>query len=226
MKVHGLKNIVREFAKSVHAKKTGYVVFINATSPVESTWKDVIDYWIDMDCDEWVEDLHKRRSDLWQKQISLSLTTAKKGPPNLASSEFKIGSSNEGEEKENNVAVPSTPSTKQCNKTNAIIPTGFITPRRTPRSKKHNPLGERVNPQSRSPTGRIKEAVATTNGTRTPAADLMEIPPHKLRGQSISIYVDEDDDTSSSCDNSEPVGQNRVEIPSTPSRTGEKRKRA
>jgi NAD-dependent SIR2 family protein deacetylase len=64
LKVHGLKVLVKEFAKAIHARG-GTVVFINRTKPSESTWGDVIDYWVEMDCDEWVLDLKVRRRDIW-----------------------------------------------------------------------------------------------------------------------------------------------------------------
>lgn len=64
LRVHGLKVMVKEFAKSVHTKG-GKVVFINFTKPSESTWGDVIDYWIEWDCDAWVEDLRLRKPTIW-----------------------------------------------------------------------------------------------------------------------------------------------------------------
>lgn len=65
LRVHGLKVMVREFAKAVHAK-SGKVVFVNFTKPPESSWGDVIDYWIQWDCDSWVADLQERVPKLWQ----------------------------------------------------------------------------------------------------------------------------------------------------------------
>ncbi|TGJ82482.1 hypothetical protein E0Z10_g6260 [Xylaria hypoxylon] len=64
LRVHGLKVMVKEFAKAVH-KKGGKVIFINFTKPSESVWGDVLDYWIDWDCDAWVEDLKTRKPLLW-----------------------------------------------------------------------------------------------------------------------------------------------------------------
>lgn len=64
LRVHGLKIMVKEFAKAVHTRG-GKVVFVNRTKPSESTWGDVIDYWVEWDCDEWVLDLKKRREDIW-----------------------------------------------------------------------------------------------------------------------------------------------------------------
>ncbi|KAI5456996.1 DHS-like NAD/FAD-binding domain-containing protein [Mariannaea sp. PMI_226] len=65
LRVHGLKVMVREFAKAVHTKG-GKVVFVNFTKPPESSWGDVIDYWIEWDCDAWVADLQDKIPKLWQ----------------------------------------------------------------------------------------------------------------------------------------------------------------
>jgi NAD-dependent histone deacetylase SIR2 len=66
--VHGLKTLVKEFAKAVHARANGKgkVVFVNLSKPSDSIWKDVFDYWVSMDCDEWVSTLRKHRPDIWQ----------------------------------------------------------------------------------------------------------------------------------------------------------------
>ncbi|OTB10103.1 hypothetical protein K445DRAFT_342188 [Daldinia sp. EC12] len=64
LKVHGLKVMVKEFAKAVHTKG-GKVIFINLTRPSDSVWGDIIDYWIEWDCDAWVDDLKDRKPHLW-----------------------------------------------------------------------------------------------------------------------------------------------------------------
>ncbi|KAK4460002.1 putative NAD-dependent histone deacetylase [Cladorrhinum samala] len=64
MRVHGLKVLVREFAKAVH-DRGGKVVFVNFTKPPESVWADVIDMWVQWDCDAWVDDLQRRKPALW-----------------------------------------------------------------------------------------------------------------------------------------------------------------
>ncbi|KAI1077885.1 DHS-like NAD/FAD-binding domain-containing protein [Whalleya microplaca] len=64
LRVHGLKVMVKEFAKAVHTKG-GKVVFINFTKPSESAWGDIIDYWVEWDCDAWVDDLKDRKPHLW-----------------------------------------------------------------------------------------------------------------------------------------------------------------
>ncbi|CAK7216686.1 NAD-dependent deacetylase hst3 [Sporothrix bragantina] len=64
LKVHGLKVLVREFAKAVHSRG-GKVVFVNYTKPPESVWSDIIDYWVQWDCDTWVEDLKQKKPIMW-----------------------------------------------------------------------------------------------------------------------------------------------------------------
>lgn len=65
LKVHGLKFLVREFANALH-NKNGKVVFVNFTKPPESIWSDIIDYWVQWDCDAWVADLQARVPKLWE----------------------------------------------------------------------------------------------------------------------------------------------------------------
>lgn len=61
LKVHGLKKLVKEFAKAVHAKK-GLVVFVNATPPSKE-WEGVIDYHVHGETDRWVEKVEEE----WRK---------------------------------------------------------------------------------------------------------------------------------------------------------------
>jgi NAD-dependent SIR2 family protein deacetylase len=79
LKVFGLQKIVREFAKAVHGHKNGKgrVVFVNRTRPSESVWEGIIDDFVAMDCDDWVDDLKKRRQDLWLRQGDLALAVSK-----------------------------------------------------------------------------------------------------------------------------------------------------
>ena len=79
--VHGLKVLVKEFAKCVRARPggKGKVIFVNLSRPSESVWKDTIDYWISMDCDEWIGALRRHRPDLWQIQKQLKIRVLKQG---------------------------------------------------------------------------------------------------------------------------------------------------
>ncbi|KAK2623511.1 hypothetical protein QTJ16_007065 [Diplocarpon rosae] len=80
LRVHGLKVMVKEFAKATHARG-GKVVFVNRTKASESTWGDVIDYWVAWDCDQWVLDLKDRREDIWLPQGAAEERRASMGDP-------------------------------------------------------------------------------------------------------------------------------------------------
>ena len=102
--VHGLKVLVKEFAKSVHARAggKGNVIFVNLSKPSESVWKDVFDYWVAMDCDEWVASVRRHRPDLFQVQNELNLSVKKpqiNKAPKVISQSPLLGK--EEEEKEN-----------------------------------------------------------------------------------------------------------------------------
>ena len=79
LKVFGLQKIVREFANAIHEQKNGKgkVIFVNRTKPAESVWDNFIDYHVSMDCDDWVDDLKKRRPDLWLRQGEIDLKAMK-----------------------------------------------------------------------------------------------------------------------------------------------------
>ena len=85
LKVHGLRKLVKDFAKAVHAsapsdsqsaKKSwmGKVIFINKTAP-GSEWNGVIDYHIEGETDAWAhnveEDWRRARPSDWEVQQTL-----------------------------------------------------------------------------------------------------------------------------------------------------------
>ena len=85
LKVHGLRKLVKDFAKAVHAsapsdpqstKKNwmGKVIFVNKTAP-GSEWNGVIDYHIEGETDEWAhkveEDWRRVRPSDWEVQQTL-----------------------------------------------------------------------------------------------------------------------------------------------------------
>ncbi|ORX36628.1 DHS-like NAD/FAD-binding domain-containing protein [Kockovaella imperatae] len=73
LKVHGLKKVVKAFAKAVHARN-GMVIFVNATPPSKE-WEGVIDYHVQGETDVWVdrveEEWKKLRPQDWQTQTTL-----------------------------------------------------------------------------------------------------------------------------------------------------------
>lgn len=74
LKVHGLKRVVKEFAKSVHARKDGLVVFVNATPPSKE-WEGIIDVHVHGQTDVWAEkveeDWKRIRPADWEIQTRL-----------------------------------------------------------------------------------------------------------------------------------------------------------
>jgi len=78
LKVHGLKKLVKEFAKVTHARKSpktpGLVIFVNKTPP-GGEWDGVIDYHVEGDTDSWAEkviaDWKKHKPADWEHQTTL-----------------------------------------------------------------------------------------------------------------------------------------------------------
>ncbi|KAF7303260.1 HST3 protein [Mycena kentingensis (nom. inval.)] len=101
LKVHGLKKLVKDFAKTVHAhnspgkvtaakKHAGKVIFVNRTPP-SSEWAGIIDYHVEGTTDEWVErvveDWKRMRPADWE--VQKTLVAAENGDVSM-SSPFKV----------------------------------------------------------------------------------------------------------------------------------------
>lgn len=138
--VHGLKVLVREFAKAVHARAggKGKVILINLSKPSESVWKDVIDYWVSMDCDEWVGAMKRHRPDIWPVQGELNLPVVKAW---AKSSPIKI-LSNPSQEQEDKENIPSSSPTP-------ARPIVLVTPKKSRIFKDH--ALSPTKPNSKSP---------------------------------------------------------------------------
>lgn len=84
LKVHGLKKLVKDFARTIHtnaspsasssSKKPYKVIFVNKTAP-GLEWADIIDYHISGETDAWttkvIEDWKKMRPADWEIQQTL-----------------------------------------------------------------------------------------------------------------------------------------------------------
>ncbi|KAF9527715.1 DHS-like NAD/FAD-binding domain-containing protein [Crepidotus variabilis] len=83
LKVHGLKKLVKDFARTIHSnasnaasssKKPFKVIFVNKTAP-SSEWSDIIDYHVAGETDAWsnnlIEDWKKMRPADWEIQQTL-----------------------------------------------------------------------------------------------------------------------------------------------------------
>lgn len=57
--------VAKLFAREVR-RNGGMVVYLNLTRP-QAVWQDLVDYWVEWDCDTWAQDLEERRSVLWVK---------------------------------------------------------------------------------------------------------------------------------------------------------------
>ena len=93
LKVHGLKKLVRDFARTIHndlskstllaSKPKPKVIFVNKTAP-GSEWADVIDYHVSGETDAWVakviEDWKQIRKDDWETQLTLDRTSGLSSP--------------------------------------------------------------------------------------------------------------------------------------------------
>jgi NAD-dependent histone deacetylase SIR2 len=107
LKVHGLKKLVKDFARTIHSPSSGAsgskkpckVIFVNKTPP-GSEWSDFIDCHISGETDPWstrvIEDWKKMRPADWEIQQTLiagagetSLTGGLKTVKSLASSPAK-----------------------------------------------------------------------------------------------------------------------------------------
>lgn len=72
LKVTGIKKLVRNMAKRVKGNG-GRVILVNNTKLCQSAWKNVIDYHVEGDCDEWVHCLNDVGFFRIQKTLSLSV---------------------------------------------------------------------------------------------------------------------------------------------------------
>lgn len=189
--VHGLKILVKEFAKAVHSGAGGKVVFVNLTKPSESVWKGIIDYWVAMDCDEWIRSLHEDRPDLWQIQRELDFKVKKNASPtaraNKAESPLKIekmGASNEGKKTNNmtSTITTSTSSTTTTTTTITIAPVAKTKRRNTMveiqiNRQKENTKPMRQNPKVKGPHQYKCPLVENPNAAYAVAAKPLAPPP-------------------------------------------------
>lgn len=185
MHVHGLKVLVKEFAKAVHARAggKGKVIFVNHSKPCGGVWKDVIDYWVGMDCDEWVGAMRKHRPDIWQIQGELKPRIIKnlgaKAPKSITTPSHTAGAD---EDKENYVNEPNTTPKKPRS-----VPIVLVSPKhRQPLEDRGSPKRQRAL-QEEQPTliSRLKEAVANTKplSEQTMLNDQLQLPTPPSSGQ-------------------------------------------
>lgn len=118
LKVHGLKKLVKDFARTIHSstspsgasssKKPFKVIFVNKTAP-GAEWTDIIDYHISGETDRWtakvIEDWKKMKPADWEIQQTLvenecdtSMNNGLKVGKSLTSAKTKSGKAASGQE--------------------------------------------------------------------------------------------------------------------------------
>lgn len=65
LKHEGPKKLARVFARKVR-RDGGMVVYVNRTHP-HAIWRDLVDYWVNWDCDAWAQDFEERQLALWDE---------------------------------------------------------------------------------------------------------------------------------------------------------------
>lgn len=227
LKVFGLQKIIREFAKAVHATKKGKVIFVNRTKPAESVWDSYIDYFVPMDCDDWVADLRVRRSDLWLRQGELGLTVTKPTSQKKRKSQDMSGGPDDQpttkKQKQKPVGEipikgpeqhkpPPSPSPKT-----RIAP---LTPRRREalRQKVLSPLAQANRPEvspAKSMGLQTPTSANTVKSPRSPRAPMFSpITPATLAPSGLRKAASASDDLVLEIEESDHEKENRVQLPS------------
>ena len=203
--VHGLKVLVKEFARSVHARPggKGKVIFVNLSKPSDSVWKDMFDYWVAMDCDDWVASLRRHRPDLFQIQNELKLSVRK----SIAKPARKVDSGIEeaglvAEDKENIPNCPVTTPRKQKAQPMVVIaspnknsPTRnqIFSLQSAKQSQKGSPNNSQLQLATPPSSGHKTSCVTPLSKKRSLAEtyrSMCETPSRKRRKASISIWED------------------------------------
>ncbi|KAG5437501.1 hypothetical protein PCANB_000929 [Pneumocystis canis] len=81
-RIIGIKTLVKDISEIVHSNG-GKVILVNRTEPSNNEWKNIIDWYVEADCDEWVEDLRKKNSSMFMHQSKLSAIPIKKKTQHL-----------------------------------------------------------------------------------------------------------------------------------------------
>ncbi|KAL8722322.1 MAG: hypothetical protein Q9225_001170 [Loekoesia sp. 1 TL-2023] len=164
--VQGVRTLVKEFARCVHArpKARGKVIFVNLSRPSESIWKDSIDYWVSMDCDAWIGSLRRHRPDIWQFQTELKARIAKKDVQRLTKVSTPTKSKVADKDKTENVASTSSSS----------LPSPH---RRTPGRPRSKPLAEIKSNEEYRIKGQNRQATSSPDSKRDETPSQLPTPP-------------------------------------------------
>ncbi|KAI3391601.1 hypothetical protein diail_7059 [Diaporthe ilicicola] len=142
LKVHGLKTVVKEFAKAIHNKKDGKVIFVNYTKPADSVWADTIDFWVQMDCDAWVHDLKEKKPIIWSPPGTIddeSRSSKRRRRTNVESEKAAAKRDSKGEGADGTPPVAPKNTAKKVVKKCPQVPSKPIAPKPAPK----RPVSER-----------------------------------------------------------------------------------
>ncbi|KAL1411535.1 NAD-dependent deacetylase hst3 [Vanrija albida] len=189
LKVHGLKRLVKDFAKTVHEKK-GVVVFVNATAPSKE-WDGVIDYHVEGDTDSWVERVEeewkKVRPQDWEIQTVLDGEVVHKS---VAKTKAKPKTKYIPEVVLEPYQLPTPPASQECPSSPTSEST-FVSALSSP-GPSGPPTPRRTSPRSMSSSSPLSSAPPTpkSSAQRTPAtAPPTPVSPSKRQNAATSVKV-------------------------------------
>ncbi|KAA8897421.1 DHS-like NAD/FAD-binding domain-containing protein [Sphaerosporella brunnea] len=140
LKVHGLKVMIKQFARAVHARG-GQVLFINNTPPAESAWNDVIDIHVQMDCDAWVADVKTRRAGIWERQTKLTAPKYSKTKATAVRKKALMADKENAEARNRKVLEPKTPTKGRAKKASKVLQeTPYMSPPNSAKKKKRGAM--------------------------------------------------------------------------------------
>lgn len=187
LKVHGLKTVVKEFAKAIHNKKDGKVIFINYTKPADSVWADTIDFWVEMDCDAWVHDLKEKKPIIWSPPGTVddeSRSTKRRRRTNVEPEKTAAKRESEGEGADGTPLVAPKNTTKRAEKKCSQATSKPITPKPAPK----RPVSEREHKDNGAYwTTRIMANLALLSGREVKKYSTIPVPAKRVSGAGQAV---------------------------------------
>lgn len=202
LKVHGLKKLVKEFAKTVKqgsttSTATPKVIFVNKTAPA-AEWSNIIDTHVEGTTDEWVERVtsdwkHSRPAD-WESQLTLrEIVTAKadKASSSKVASDIKLAKprakvTKRAGSNEENIAPP-----PKASKTTVPPPQETTVEKKTESSKKSTKVVDKPAAIKDAVSTRIfASATSVKNKTKKPtksstSAEKEDVLPASTKGKEV-----------------------------------------
>ncbi|EMR08895.1 hypothetical protein PNEG_02678 [Pneumocystis murina B123] len=77
LKIIAINSLIKDISKIVHSNG-GKVIFVNRTEPCNNEWKGIIDWYVEADSDEWIEELKGKKLPMFMYQSKPSAFPIKK----------------------------------------------------------------------------------------------------------------------------------------------------